>query len=137
MNKVYRSIYNEALGAWVATSEVSSACGKKTGSSRLLSKPQSENSANAHRRLQALSMSLLVLLGLGLSPTISYAQQSKHKDSYETGVNSRKNTNSNKSNSQNANSKNQEKDNKENGIYTKISTGSNNGNWIYYTFLYS
>ena len=74
MNKVYRSIYNEALGAWVATSEVSSACGKKTGSSRLLSKPQSENSANAHRRLQALSMSLLVLLGLGLSPTISYAQ---------------------------------------------------------------
>ena len=42
MNKVYRSIYNEALGAWVATSEVSSACGKKTGSSRLLSKPQSK-----------------------------------------------------------------------------------------------
>ncbi|MDO5679818.1 MAG: ESPR domain-containing protein, partial [Pelistega sp.] len=126
MNKVFRSIYNESLGTWVATSELSSACGKKTGSSRLLSKPQSENTVNAQRRLQALSVSLLVLLGLSLSPTISYAQQSKQKDSYETGVSSRKNTNSNKSNanSQNANSKNQKNEKNNNGN----NGGTNNGN---------
>jgi hypothetical protein len=32
MNKSYRSVYNEALGAWVATSEVTSSRGKKSSS---------------------------------------------------------------------------------------------------------
>jgi len=30
MNKSYRSIYNEALGTWVAVSEIDSARGKKS-----------------------------------------------------------------------------------------------------------
>ena len=34
MNKSYRSIYNESLGAWVAASEITSARGKKSSSSK-------------------------------------------------------------------------------------------------------
>src|SRR5690554_3383185 len=33
MNKVYRSIWNESLGAWVAASELTSARGKRSGRS--------------------------------------------------------------------------------------------------------
>ena len=34
MNKSYRSIYNESLGAWVAASEITSARGKKSSSKK-------------------------------------------------------------------------------------------------------
>ncbi len=32
MNKIFRSVYNESIGAWVAVSEVDSTKGKKSGS---------------------------------------------------------------------------------------------------------
>ncbi|MDM0111522.1 ESPR-type extended signal peptide-containing protein [Variovorax sp. J22R133] len=36
MNKSYRSVWNESLGAWVAGSELSRACGKRAGVSRTI-----------------------------------------------------------------------------------------------------
>ena len=36
MNRSYRSVWNESLGAWVATSEVTAARGKKSSSNRAL-----------------------------------------------------------------------------------------------------
>ena len=34
MNESYKSVWNESLGAWVATSEITSARGKRSGSAR-------------------------------------------------------------------------------------------------------
>ncbi|MDP9909520.1 autotransporter adhesin [Variovorax boronicumulans] len=53
MNKSYRSIWNEALGAWVAASEIASARGKK--------------SRSAQRQLAALGLGMLLLGGPALA----------------------------------------------------------------------
>ena len=37
MNKSYRSIWNESLGAWVAASEITSARGKRSSSAAVIS----------------------------------------------------------------------------------------------------
>ena len=41
MNKIYRTVYSQILGTWVAVSELVSAKGKQTGSSRSASMPAS------------------------------------------------------------------------------------------------
>ena len=69
MNKIYRSIYNESLGTWVAVPETIKAKGKKSGSAIF-------STASATQRVVSMSVigSALMLAGLMLAPTSAMAQ---------------------------------------------------------------
>ncbi|MDO5680840.1 MAG: YadA-like family protein [Pelistega sp.] len=69
MNKTFRSIYNESLGAWVAVSEHDSAKGKKSGSAVNASAGARSKTFN----LKAIC-SVFVVLGAFAIPEISAAQ---------------------------------------------------------------
>ncbi|WP_429609838.1 ESPR-type extended signal peptide-containing protein [Variovorax sp. W2I14] len=66
MNRTYRSLWNESLGAWVAASEVSHARGKRAGSHVALSAPGGVLAARPARRLRPrLATALIALSGIG------------------------------------------------------------------------
>jgi autotransporter adhesin len=66
MNRTYRSLWNESLGAWVAASEVSHARGKRGGSHVALSAAGGVIAARPARRLRAgLAAALMALGGFG------------------------------------------------------------------------
>lgn len=69
MNKTYRNIYNESLGAWVAVPETVKARGKKSGS--VIS-----STSSASQRIVSLSAisSALMLASLMLAPTSALAE---------------------------------------------------------------
>ncbi|MDQ0068513.1 autotransporter adhesin [Variovorax boronicumulans] len=66
MNRTYRSLWNESLGAWVAASEVSHARGKRGGSHVALSAAGGVIAARPARRLRAgLATALIALSAVG------------------------------------------------------------------------
>ncbi|MDP9894318.1 autotransporter adhesin [Variovorax boronicumulans] len=66
MNRTYRSLWNESLGAWVAASEVSHARGKRGGSHVALSAAGGLLAARPARRLRAgLATALIALSTVG------------------------------------------------------------------------
>ncbi|MDP9992677.1 autotransporter adhesin [Variovorax boronicumulans] len=66
MNRTYRSLWNESLGAWVAASEVSHARGKRGGSHVALSAAGGLLAARPARRLRAgLATALVALSAVG------------------------------------------------------------------------
>ena len=71
MNKIYRSVYNDSLGAWVAVSELDGHQGKRTGG-------VVKNTLNRAIRGFKLSQIALALgLGLGLSSTAAWAKDAE------------------------------------------------------------
>ncbi|MDO4907016.1 ESPR-type extended signal peptide-containing protein, partial [Neisseria sp.] len=69
MNKSYRSIWNEALGAWVAVSEIEKAKGKPAGSS-----VQKAGEMSSRVRLLLRVIPLMLGAAFGLSSQVAYAQ---------------------------------------------------------------
>ena len=68
MNRTYRSLWNESLGAWVAASEVSHARGKRCGSQVALAAAGGVLAALRARRLRArLATALVAISAIGWS----------------------------------------------------------------------
>ena len=61
MNKIYRTVYSQVLGAWIAVSELAAAKGKRSGSSR---------SANAPAAAQGAVWEALLAGGLPLKASV-------------------------------------------------------------------
>ena len=68
MNKSYRSIYNEALGAWVAVSELDAAKGKSNSAGVESLVPP--NAGFGNFALKKLVWASITALGLASTPTI-------------------------------------------------------------------
>ncbi len=73
MNKIFRSVYNESIGAWVAVSELDSTKGKKSGS--VVNASAESRGKSKTFNLKAIC-SVFVLLGAIAIPEISAAQTS-------------------------------------------------------------
>jgi trimeric autotransporter adhesin len=70
MNKVYRSIWNRALGAFVATSELDRSCGKgRSGAGAAVCDGRSDQrgglGASTRRAPDSRVMTMLLLIGVG------------------------------------------------------------------------
>ena len=69
MNKSYRTIWNEALGAWVAVSEIENRQGKSSGRSEVLMGSGSLKTWRTYFSLTVLAAAIL----LGFSPQVHAA----------------------------------------------------------------
>ena len=69
MNKAYKSVWNEALGAWVAVSEIETSRGKRGSSKSVVNMNPREGRVTAQRTFGLSAISLALLGMFYIAPT--------------------------------------------------------------------